>query len=201
MSRRGGRRTLKRLGSDQLGFAGSGARRGELEFTNAEQFDSIGTAQPLVLFYKDNNSDENPSIFDPELDEALLDLHESPFDESPLAAYEAYVTRASYECRLHPQQELLLSLVRDEVAGVDPQSILVMVYKRDSAARSIARNRRSNPFLNTVNGLVDTRPSPPLVLFTQHSLEPFCRAALVWHREPRANSTIGLIALQIIERI
>lgn len=187
-----------------------------LDFTNAEQFDAIETSRPLVLFYKDNASDDNPSIFDPELDDVLLSLHADPYadndgrggggdegDQPPLMQqYEAYVTRASYECRLHPQQAEVLAAMRDEtVNSVDVESLVVLVYKRDAAARSVAKNRYANPFRNTINGLVDTRPSPPLLLYTQHSLEPYCRARIVWHREPRTNSTIGLIGLQIIERI
>lgn len=192
------------MGSEQLALPNSVVReRTTLEFTNAEQFRAIATARPLVLFYKDNDSDDNPSIFDPEIDEELLELHRDAFADEPvpLPQYEACVTRATYECRMHPQQTEAVALVRDEVAGIDPSLIIVMVYKRDAAVNSIARNRYASPFRNTINGLVDTHPSPPLLLFTQHSFEPYCRAALVWHREPRINSTIGLLALQIIERV
>lgn len=195
---------MRRVGSDQLALPGSVLRnRGTLEFTNAEQFRAIPATRPLVLFYRDNGDDDNPSIFDPDLDEALLELHREPFADGPvpLAQYEACVTRATYECRMHPQQAEAVALVRDEVSGIDPDLIIVMVYKRDAATNSIARNRYASPFRNTLNGLVDTRSSPPLLLFSQHSFEPYCRATIVWHREPRVNSTIGLLALQIIERV
>lgn len=201
MSRRG---SVQRVGSEQLALPRNVVReRATLEFTNSQQFRAIPAARPLVLFYKDNADDENPTIFDPELDEELLALHSDPFatDAVPLQQYEACVTRASYECRMHPQQAEIVAAVRDEIAGIDPATIIVMVYRRDAATTSISRNRQAAPFRNMVNGLVDGRASTPLLLFTQHSFEPYCRALLVWQREPRINSTIGLIAFQIIERV
>lgn len=198
------RENVQRAGNDQLALPRNALReRASLEFTNSQQFREIKAALPLVLFYKDNADDENPTIFDPELDDVLLALHGDPFAANPelLTQYEACVTRASYECRMHPQQVEIVAAVRDEIAGIDPSTIIVMVYRRDAASTSIARNRQATPFRNMVNGLVDGRVPAPLLLFTQHSFEPYCRATLVWQREPRVNSTIGLIALQIIERV
>lgn len=192
------RSTPVRTASDRLEFP---PRQQVLfEYRNTEQFESI-RAKPLVLFYKDNGDDENASIFDPGLDEYLVELHTDPFaiTATALETYEACVTRAAYECRVHPDQAAMLAAVREETVDADAQTTVVLVYKRDSAGRSAARNRRSNPFRNTINGLVDARASPALMFFTQYSFEPYYRAQIIWHREPTFNATIGLIAVRFVD--
>lgn len=200
-----GKSRVRRASSTQLAFPQTGEGAAPiLEYTNGRQFEAIRAAQPLVLFYKDNEASEaNPSVFDPELDERLVELHAEPYElgQFTLAGYEACVTRASYECRPHPDQDTLVGLVRDEVAGIDPATVVVLVYRRDDSASSPARARWTNPFRNTINGCVDGAPSQPLVFFTQFAFEPAYRAQIIWHREPTTNSTIGLIGVRYMGQI
>jgi len=199
--------SLARTTSERLEFPGQQQQQQEqqlqvqlVEYRNAAQFESI-KAKPLVLFYKDNDQEDNPTIFDPELDEYLIELHAEPYaiDETALETYMACVTRATYECRAHPDQANMLAAVRDETVDADPETTVVLVYMRDSAVRSVSRNRRANPFRNTINGLVDGRASPALMFFTQYSFEPYYRAQIIWHREPAFNATIGLIAVRFVD--
>lgn len=171
----------------------------DLEFLNAAQFDSIENATPLILFYKESATDDQP-IFDVKNDRILYRAHEDPFVEHSLAEYEACVTRAHYECRLHPNQSDALDLVRSTLPTLD-ESTLVFVYKRDSAQASLVQNRRANPFQNPVNGIRNSQASDELILFAQHSFEPFLRATIIWQSEARINATVGLFAVSVIEQL
>lgn len=197
------RARLRRVSSTQLAFPDNRDSLPRLEFTNARQFAALPSAQQTVLFYKDNGANEsNPSVFDPELDEDLLALHLEPYPPAvfSLASYEACVTRASYECRPHPNQRAVLELVGDDVAGTGAD-MQALVYRRDEPGASLARNRRANPFTNTVNGCGEGRQSEPLILFSQYSFEPVKRIQIVWHREPSRNSIVGLIVVRVLDNL
>jgi hypothetical protein len=187
------------MNSEQLVFASTDFNQPGIEFTNGVQFDALRSGTPLVLFYTEGVGDDQP-IFDPENDEQLYQLHADPFEVKSLEIYEACVTRAHYDCKLHPDQEAALELVRASLPSLDPDT-LVFVYRRDSAGSSLVANRRSNPFQNPYNGIRAGAPSEELILFAQNSFEPFVRATIIWQLEPRPNSTVGLFAIQVTERL
>ena len=190
---------VRAVSSTQIAPARS--RASVLLYSNAEQFNAIRTSRPLVLFYRDNAADDvNASVFDPELDERLVQMHADPYNLATfsLAGYEACVTRASYELRYHPQQEAVIDIVSNEVSGINTDTALVLVYRRDDASVSPALNRFTNPMCNTLNGLNDGTPSTELVFFSQHSFEPVFRGQIIWQRSQAVNSTIGIIAVRYL---
>ena len=104
------------------------------EFDNAKGFE-------MTLFYVESETADDV-IFDPEGDERLMALHKGDVADflairNGSAIYESLVTRSSYSCKLHPQLEDMQEFVAQELSGdVSPDEMIVLVYKRDSAARS-----------------------------------------------------------------
>ena len=196
---------MRRRGAEQLLLLQRSAAAVPLDISNAAQFDALPASFALVLFYRDSDADDqNPTVFDPDVDETLIELHGDPYMELSanfLVEYEACVTRAQYECRRHPLQQEVLAVARSDLSGFELDALIVLVYKRDSAATSVSKNRLSAPFRNTANGMRDNAPSPELTLFRQHSFEPYVRCRIVWHREPKLNSTIGTIIIEVTERL
>jgi hypothetical protein len=167
-------------------------------YSNSDEYAAIDDAV-VELFYTESGEEV---IFDPDNDTALLELFAAPFrfvNSASLQLYEALTDRARYSCKPHPAPRAVVERVVGELA-VPVDNVLVFVYKRDSARASLVRNRRRAPFRNSVNGLESPdQRSPPLLLFAQYSYEPRLLASLIWHDAPRANSTVGLLAFELIE--
>jgi len=187
--RRAGKERLVVVGSDDDLRSANG-----LDFTNSKQFDAIDDAVAL-LYYTETIDDV---LFDPDNDSRLFELHERPFGfiSGDLTLYEGLVERAHYSCKPHPNQVLARQQAAAELSlPADDESLLVLVYKRDSGAR----RRDRTPFRNTTNG-IGTREngeSAPLTLFRQFSHDPYASAVLVWQRQVHVSATIGLVALRI----
>lgn len=192
---------LRRIGNERLAerFPATENLADRLLITNKEQFDLL--REPAVLlFYTETDIDV---IFDPDNDAVLLDMHRDPFGFSStaktIAAYQALVTRAHYNCKLHPNQQL----VREQVAidlGVPSDDFLILVYHRDSASKSPVKSRERAPFTNTLNGLrPDRGESVQLVLFAKYAHDPFATVSIVWQRAARLNSSFGVVALRVNE--
>lgn len=183
---------LRRAGNDRLVEAKPPSRAelsALIDFSNARQFDALSEAA-VLLFYTETS---DAVLVDPDNDAALLDMHETPFDfsnEQSLAAYESLVSRAQYECKPHPNQPLVQRQIAADL-GKLTEDIVVLVYKRDAASKSHVQKRNQSPFRAAVEA------QEVVVLFRQFSNDPFAQVTLVWHREPRINSTVGLIAVRI----
>jgi hypothetical protein len=185
---------LKRVGQQKIVAAGPPNIEGLLDFSNSAQFDAIPGATTL-LYYQEAQTEV---LFDPEGDQALFNLHVSPFtfdNEAGLPIYDILTGRARYQCKSHPNQELARQQAALElVASTD--DIIIMVYRRDPSVAVTQRNK--TPFRNPLNGLeTAARVSEPLILFHEYSNDPFASASLVWQREARLAATIGLIGLRI----
>jgi hypothetical protein len=192
---------LRRIGTERLAerFPATESLGDRLLVTNKEQFDLLN--EPAVLlFYTETETDV---IFDPDNDTVLLDMHRDPFAFRSTAenveAYQALITRAHYECKLHPNQQL----VREQVAtdlGVPSDDFLIFVYHRDAARNSHVKNRERAPFTNTLNGLrADRSETVQLVLFAKYSHDPFATVSIVWQRAARLNSSFGVVAVRVNE--
>lgn len=171
-----------------------------LGYSNSREFAAIDDIT-LLLFYTETNDDV---IFDPANDQSLMELFAAPFEFSnseSLSLYESLVTRARYYCKPHPQAS---SVARDVSAElrVPATELLVLVYKRDSAAESIVKDRRTAPFDNSENGLgsFDGR-SAQLVFFNQYAHTPAVLGTIVWHNAVRINASVGIIAVRIQETL
>jgi hypothetical protein len=171
-------------------------------YSNSEAFESV-SGDTLLLYYAET-ADETDVRFDGDNDERLLAIFSrSPYlfrNDVQLAEYEALVSRATYECRAHPQQREAAEFVANALEPPDdPESLVVFVYRRDSASTSAVRNRRASPFTNSTDGTTSTTPAR-VVLFRQYSHEPLFVATLVWHAQVRRNASVGLVAFRI-ERV
>ena len=166
------------------------------------EFEAV-KGQEFVFFYKSSDVIDDVE-FDSDGDERLLKLHQGDplqFESRSrgMESYESLVTRSKYICKLHPQVEAMQEYVSQQLSGVpSPEDIIVLVYRRDSAASSDVSQRRQNPFNNSVNGLA-TGVEASLILFSRYSFEPKLRAVLVWEKAPRINSTLGTVAFRIDE--
>jgi len=172
---------------------------GVLLYSNGAQFERIDGTQTLLLFYTES-ADETRVLFDADNDAALRAFMErSPYEfdnARDLRAYEALVTRARYRCRAHPQQARALALV-PSAERRDDASLLMLVYRRDSEAASVVRNRRRSPFANAENGVGAGAQRSELVLFEEYSFVPKLVVEPVWHQEKRLNATVGLLAVRV----
>lgn len=186
------RSNIRRAGSEQLVVAKPPSREelsALVDFSNAQQFDALSEAA-VLLFYTETS---DAVVLDPDGDAALLQIHEAPFEfdnARSLGTYESLASRAQYECKPHPNQVLVKRQVVLDL-GADAEDIVVLVYKRDTARASPVRQRNQTPFRTAI------QEQTTIVLFRQFSHDPFAQATLVWHREPRINSTVGLIAVRI----
>ena len=159
--------------------------------------------QEFVFFYKSSDVIDDVE-FDSEGDERLLKMHQGdPFEfggkPNAFEGYESLVTRSKYICKLHPQIDEMQQYVSQQLSGVPaPDDLIVLAYRRDSAASSDVKQRRQNPFNNSVNGL-STGVEASVILFSRYSFEPKFRGALVWEKAPRINSTLGSVAFRIDE--
>jgi hypothetical protein len=166
-----------------------------------DEYDRLDEPE-MALFYVDDE-DTTEVRFDPEGDERLTAMHIGDVTQFNSAInfqlYESLVERSAYECKVHPQLTAMQQFVSDELAGdVLPDELIVLVYKRDSAARSSVTLRRLNPFKNGTNG-IGSSAEASVVLFGKHNLEPKFRAKIVWMIEPRLNSTLGTVAFRVEE--
>lgn len=159
---------------------------------------------PVTTLFYTATPDTDDVVFDPAGDERLLELQTGDVADFPLQPggtdlYKSLVMRASYECKLHPQQTRMRELVANELANDMPaDELIVMLYRRDSAARSDVTLRRQNPFRNAYNGVESAEPAS-VILFEKYTFEPKFLGTLVWHTEPRLNSTLGTIAFRVTE--
>lgn len=172
---------------------------GRKETLTREEYDKLDETGAMILFY---TSDEEAVKFDPDGDERLTKMHLGDvmeFDSVNFQLYESLVERATYECKVHPQLRVMQEYVSQQLAGdIYPDELIVLVYKRDSAARSEVSQRRLNPFKNKVNG-IGSGTEASMVLFAKNSFEPKFRAKIVWMTEPRLNSTLGTAAFRVEE--
>lgn len=194
------RRTkLRRIGNEKIVEAGPADIEGLLDFTNSAQFDAIPT-HATVLYYTETDEE---SIFDPEGDQTLLNLHDNPFkfrNTVSLALYEELTSRTRYQCKLHPNQELAREQATLELSR-DTSEFLFLVYRRDPSTGGAVRQRNKTPFKNPINGIGSAEygefASVPVGLFYEYSNDPFAAATIVWQREARLNATIGIIGVYI----
>lgn len=190
---------IRRVGADRLADVAAETRAALptlLDFTNAEQFDAIDDAVAL-LFYTETDDGSEEVLFDPDNDAALFDLHTRPFsftNAESLPAYEALTERARYYCKPHPNQALARAQAALELGAPVNEDLLIMVYKRDSAAESLVKLRTKTPFRNPVNGVGH---ETPLVLYRQYSYDPFASVRLLWHREAHINALVGLVGFSV----
>ena len=189
---------LRRVGNDALAFASDIYDINGLEvFTNAEQFEAIKD-HAVLLYYTETEADV---IFDPENDAVLVNLLSHPFafsNDQSLLNFISLITRACFYCKPHPDQSALRAQAEGDL-GMEMPDLLILVYKRDNAHTSVVKNRRDTPFRNAVNGLgtSDSGESALVALFRQYEHTPFASVAIVWHREPRLCSTVGMIGVRI----
>lgn len=186
------RARLRRAGADQLVEARPPSRAelsALLDFSNSEQFDAL-TEAVVLLFYAETS---DAVVVDPENDAALLEMHEAPFafnNEDLLASYESLLSRAQYECKPHPNQALVQRQIATDLSK-PADDIVVLVYKRDAASKSPVKKRNQSPFRSAI------AEQDVVVLFRQFSHDPFASARIVWQREPRLNSSVGLLGVRI----
>lgn len=166
-----------------------------VNYSNSAQFETIKNTETLAFFYTESSDGEDVT-FDPRGDEALFNmLAESPYDfdnNKDLIRYESLVTRAMYECKLHPNQAAAEELAASSLTPEEAGELLFFVYRRDRAAISLVQNRRQSPFdaLNVDN-------APEIILFRRYSFEPMMLVTPVWRDETRINATVGVFGVLV----